>query len=161
MYYHFNLLERHGLIEVVETRMVANMAEKHFRATFTEIDIDPGLLSTTTEEGKEMVNTLIASTIDATREDLLRSLQARYFQLEQGAPADPRQVILKRTITHIADTHVAEYIERIDQLISDFSTADGEPSEAETRPYALVVAFYPSFYFLENHAEQETLDGKD
>jgi DNA-binding transcriptional ArsR family regulator len=67
LYYHFNMLEQNGLIEVVETRMVANMVEKHFRATFSEIEIDPNLISTGTEEGKEIVNTLITSTIDTTR----------------------------------------------------------------------------------------------
>lgn len=161
LYYHINLLEQHGLIEVVETRMVANMVEKHFKAKFDEIEVDPALLSTSTDEGKEVVNTLIMSTIDTTRDDLLRSLQARYFQLEQGAPADPRQVILNRLTGNIPDDRVDEFIERIHQLLKDFSEAVSGPTRSGTKPYAMTVAFYPSFYFnvdgnQETAGEQQT-----
>jgi DNA-binding transcriptional ArsR family regulator len=149
LYYHFNLLEQHGLIEVVETRMVANMVEKHFQAMFDEIEIEPGLISTTTDEGKETVNTLINTTIDATRDDILRSLQARYFQLEQGAPAEPKQLILNRLTGHIPAERVEEFQERIQALLKDFVEADAGPKSPDAHPYALTIAFYPSFYFSE------------
>ena len=32
LYYHIGLLEKHGIIEVAETRMVANLQEKDYRA---------------------------------------------------------------------------------------------------------------------------------
>jgi DNA-binding transcriptional ArsR family regulator len=147
LYYHFNLLEQHGLIEVVETRMVANMLEKHFRATFNEIELDPKMISTATLEGKEAVNALINSTIDTTRDDLLRSLQARYFQLDQGAPADPRRLILNRLTCHIPNDRVSEFIDQITLLMSDFSDADTGTNIPDTKPYALTIAFYPLFYF--------------
>jgi DNA-binding transcriptional ArsR family regulator len=147
LYYHFNLLEQHGLIEVVDTRMVANMLEKHFRATFNEIELDPKMISTSTTEGKEAVNALINSTIDTTRDDLLRSLQARYFQLDQGAPADPRRLILNRLTCHIPNDRVSEFIDRITSLLNDFSDADTAANISDTKPYALTIAFYPLFYF--------------
>jgi DNA-binding transcriptional ArsR family regulator len=158
LYYHFNMLEQNGLIEVVETRMVANMVEKHFRATFDEIEIDPNLISTGTEEGKEIVNTLITSTIDTTRDDILRSLQARYFQLEQGAPADPRQLILNRLTGNIPNSRIEEFVERIHQLLGDFMAADTGAGTPDTKLYAITVAFYPSFYFNEGLENQESAD---
>jgi DNA-binding transcriptional ArsR family regulator len=150
LYYHFNLLEQQGLIEVVETRLVANMMEKHYQAVYNEIEIDPSILSPATDEGKEVVNTLIVSTIDTTRDDLLRSLQARYFQLEQGAPADPRRIVLKRMTANISNERVPEFLDRIEALIIAFADADCSPDEKNTKPYAMTVAFYPSFYFEES-----------
>jgi DNA-binding transcriptional ArsR family regulator len=156
LYYHFNLLEQHGLIEVVETRMVANMVEKHFKATFSEFEVDSNILSTTTEEGKEIVNTLINSTIDTTKDDILRSVQARYFQLEQGAPADPRTLILNRLTGNISNARVGEFVERIQQIFKDFDAADAGPGTPDAKPYAMMIAFYPSFYFNEGNATQES-----
>jgi DNA-binding transcriptional ArsR family regulator len=156
LYYHFNLLEQHGLIEVVETRMVANMVEKHFQATFSEFEVDSNILSTTTEEGKEIVNTLINSTIDTTKDDILRSVQARYFQLEQGAPADPRKLILNRLTGNIPNARVDEFVERIQEIFKDFAAADAGPGKPDAKPYAMMVAFYPSFYFSEGNATQES-----
>jgi DNA-binding transcriptional ArsR family regulator len=85
LYYHVNLLEKHGLVEVVDTRVVANMIEKIYRATAPDVDIDPALLSFMTDSGKENINSLIAGIIDSTRADFLRSLEARAFDLERGA----------------------------------------------------------------------------
>jgi DNA-binding transcriptional ArsR family regulator len=161
LYYHFNLLEQHDLIEVVETRMVANMVEKHFQATFNEIEVDPNLLSTTTDEGKDTVNTMITSTMDTTRDDILRSLQARYFQLEQGAPANPKRLILNRITGHIPNDRVAEFQERIEAVLRDFIDADAGAGLADTQPYAMTIAFYPSFYFSEEKPLLETGNESD
>ena len=67
LYYHFNLLEKYGLIRVVETRMVGNLAERLYQSTAAEIDIDPGLISSETPEGQDSIRSTISSTIDATR----------------------------------------------------------------------------------------------
>src|SRR5215207_1521313 len=43
LYYHFTTLEKLGLIEVAETRMVANMVEKLYRSSIDTLDVDPSL----------------------------------------------------------------------------------------------------------------------
>jgi DNA-binding transcriptional ArsR family regulator len=156
LYYHFSLLEKHALIEVAETRMVANMIERVYRATARDIEIDPSLLSISTDEGREAARTYITPTFDATREDLLRSLQARSFQLEQGAEQHLRHVLITREVSHIPDERVDEFLERLKALIKDFTSADqGEPS-ADSPSHALMVAYYPSFYF-----DSPTTNGND
>lgn len=151
LYYHFGLLEKHGLIEVAETRTVANLIEKVYRATASEIDVEKDLLNFATREGKEGINALVASTIDATREDLLRSLQARDLAIEQGAPEQPRRVIVTRAISRIPESRANEFTERLSALMHEFEAADralaGESGELQ--PYAFTIAFYPSFYFHE------------
>src|SRR5690606_22394627 len=101
LYYHLGLLEKAGLIRVVETRMVANMVEKQYQATAQNSEVDRGLLTFATDAGKEHINTVLASTLDHTRDDILRSLAARYFALDQGAGQRPRRVMLNRVLSRI------------------------------------------------------------
>ena len=146
LYYHFGALEKLGLIEVAETRMVANMLEKKFRSNADLVDVDPALFKFSKEGDNEPINILLSSTIDATRDDLLRSLQARQFQLEQGADEQPRRLIINRAVSRVPEERITEFQERLVNLVKEFEAED-ETSKASDQPYALTVAFYPSFYF--------------
>jgi DNA-binding transcriptional ArsR family regulator len=149
LYYHFGLLEKHGLIEVVETRAVANMTEKLYQATASDLRMEDGLLTVATDEGRDVFHTVIQSTIDTTRDDLLRSLQARYFQLEQGAPENPRHVMLTREVSYLPKEKAEELMERMKVIIQEFKESEVSPKDEGAMPYAVMVAFYPSFYFAE------------
>lgn len=153
LYYHFGLLERIGLIAVVETRMVANIVEKIYRATGSHIDIEPSLLNFHTDAGKETINTLMISTLDTTRDDILRSLQARYAMLHEGHERHPRAVNVSRMLSRMSDEQAQEFHRRILALMTEFDQADAGPAAAEQPEpvtFALTVAFYPSFYFRED-----------
>lgn len=147
LYYHFNALEKMGLIKVMETRMVANMLEKSFQAVASSIDVDPSLLNLSTDEGKENIQTVLTSTIDGTRDDIIRSLQARQFQLEQGAEEQPRRFILNRVISRVSEERIKEFQDRLTSLIQEFESEEKLPRRKGLQAYALTVAFYPSFYF--------------
>lgn len=146
LYYHFGALEKLGLIEVAETRMVANMLEKTYRSAADILDVDPALFKFNKGGDNEPINILLSSTIDATREDLLRSMQARQFQLEQGAEETPRRVIINRVVSSVSEKRIAEFQDRLIKLIQEFEAED-KTSKPADQPYALTVAFYPSFYF--------------
>lgn len=146
LYYHFGALEKLGFIEVAETRMVANMLEKTFRSAAHVLDVDPALFQFSKEGDNEPINILLSSTIDATREDVLRSLQARQFQLEQGADETPRRMIVNRVVSSVSEKRIGEFQERLHKLIQEFEAEDAKSKPAD-QPYALTVAFYPSYYF--------------
>ena len=147
LYYHFAALEKLGAIEVARTRMVANMEEKTYRAAVEMIDVDPSLFKFSKEGGNESFDMAIASTIDATREDIMRSLQARQFQLEQGAEEKPRRFIINRIVSRVSEKRVKEYQERLVKLMREFEEEDNASKKSTDQPYALSVALYPSFYF--------------
>lgn len=146
LYYHFGALEKLGMIEVAETRMVANMLEKTYRSAAHILDVDPALFQFSKDSDNESINILLSSTIDATREDLLRSMQARQFQLEQGADEQPRRIIINRVVSSVSEKRIGEFQERLVKLIQEFEAED-KTSKSADQPYALTVAFYPSFYF--------------
>ena len=148
LYYHFTTLEKLGLIEVAETRMVSNMVEKVYRSSADLVDVDPALFKFAKEGSNESINMVINSTIDATRDDIIRSLQARQFQLEQGVEEQPRRFIINRLISRISEQRVGEFQDRLLQLLQEFESENNASSrKTDLQPYALTVAFYPSFYF--------------
>lgn len=153
LYYHVNTLEDHGLVKVAETRIVSGIIEKHYQAVSSKLDINPELLSFTELSGRENINTILLSTIDATRDDLLRSLQARAFEIDHGMPQRPRHVLINRVLSRIPDEHALEFKDRLTSLIKEFSAAD---QEGDAQPFALTVAYYPAFYYRELDLDQKS-----
>jgi len=147
LYYHVNMLEEFGFIQVAETRLVANLVEKVYRASAAGIEIDRSLVSFATDTGKQAINESAISILDTTREDLLRSLQARSYQLNQGAPEHPRPGILCRDTRRIPEARLAEFQERLQQLITDFQDIETGADAPDAHPYALTVFLYPSYYY--------------
>jgi len=151
LYYHFNMLEKYGFIHVVETRQVSNMIEKTFQAVASQLDIAPALLTSTTEEGKDSLYAMIIATLDTTREDMLRSLQARLHQLDQGADANPRRIVMNRDVRYIPDERAKEFSERVEALLKEFATLEVPRGTEGAMNYGLAVTFYPSFYYEEEN----------
>ena len=144
LYYHFGLLERIGVIAVADTRQVANIVEKTYRATAEDVEVDPALFNFNTDAGKENLNTALVATLDTTRDDVLRSLQARYTALEDGTAPRPRHLMLSRVLSRIPDERADEFKQRLAALVHEFENSDDNAAETT---YAVMVAFYPSFYY--------------
>lgn len=147
LYYHFKLLEEHGLIEVRDRHIVGNLVEKVYCAVASSLDIHHDLLSSRSRTGKENISSLAVSTLDATREDLLRSLEVRGAALEAGAPEHPRRIMVTRHLQCIPESRTEEFVVRLQQLYDDFDEAAlGDDCEREdAHMYALTTAFYPHF----------------
>ena len=157
LYYHVNLLEKYGLIQVVKTNTIGNLIEKYYRAVASNLEVASKLFSFSSDEGKENISAMVKSALDPTREDLLRSLEARAAALEQGAEERIRQVILTRLTSKISEEKAEEFQERLKALLKEFDDANIETAErAEAlQDYALMVTFYPSFYFHGPEEEQK------
>ncbi len=149
LYYHFGLLEAQRLIRVMETRQVANLMEKTYQAAAARLEVDAGLLTFDEQGNREPLLDYIASTMDTTREDLLRSIRARLVTLEQGAEAHPRQVLIHRELRQISDEQAEELHQRLNALIDEFALtgSDPEPNAAQGQTVGLTIAFYPNFYY--------------
>ena len=153
LYYHVNMLEEHGLIRVVETRTVGNMIEKVYQDTAERYDIDHELLSFRSDDGQENVTQVLTTTLDAMREDLVRSLEARRYELAQGAEPHPREAMVTRCTSRVPQERVAAFKEQLKALFEEFGDADVDPAEDDTaQGYALTVAFYPTFSFPDQDA---------
>lgn len=148
LYYHINLLESAGLVVVSETRMVGNMVEKEYKTTASSFYVDPALLDFSTQTGKENLNHVLASTIDLTRDDMLRSLEARTFELSQGSQDRPRELVINRLVARLDEAQTLSFHTRLVELLKEYDAISRQESSATpTHAYALTIAFYPRFTY--------------
>jgi DNA-binding transcriptional ArsR family regulator len=148
LYYHVNMLEKHGLVKVVAEEVRGNLIEKSYRVTAFDYRLDKGLLNFGTPEGQENTITVFTSFLDQVREDIRRSLHARAYNLEHGAPPNPRQTLINRLNVRISDEQAAEFHQRLGDLVHDFAALD-DPENADKQNWALNVMMYPAFYYEE------------
>lgn len=165
LYYHINLLEEHGLIQVVDQRMVANLVEKVYRASAYDFELAPALLNFDTSTGKENINDVVLSTLETTREDFRRSLEARTYALERGAQKSPRSILINRLVYRLPDREATELQRRLHELARDFEAAavDEDWDREEAHVYAFMATFYPRFDYPqdENLASQDEQEDDD
>lgn len=155
LYYHFNLLEERGLIEVVETRMVNNLMEKRYWLAAEEIEIDKVLLDFSSGKARENLVSVVTSSLEAIRSEILRSLQARSFNLEQGARPIPRDMIINSLRKRLSDETYQKFIKRLQSLIKEFSELPEETGSGDDINYFSLACFlYPNFYY-ENKDDDE------
>ena len=147
LYYHINLLEKHGLIQEVDRIVKANIIEKVYWITAYECKMDHDLFNFSTPEGQESVMTAMVTPINSTREDMLRSLEARATALDQGAEEHPRQVVIFREVRKMSDETADRFAERIKEVLEDFEKFEGDQESDEVHLRALTVAYYPSFHY--------------
>lgn len=150
LYYHINLLEKYGLIREVDAIVKANIIEKVYWISAYECKMDDSLCNFSTPEGQQSVMTAMVTPIDSTREDMLRSLEARATALDQGAEEHPRQVVIYRELRAMSDETADKFAERIKEVLEDFEHFEGEVDSGDSHVRALTVAFYPSFYYETN-----------
>jgi DNA-binding transcriptional ArsR family regulator len=146
LYYHINLLEAHGLIRVVGTRIVSGIIEKQYRMVAYSIDLDPSLLSLGTDDSNAALDNMLRVIFDATREDVRDALKSG--QMDMGEPnSDKRKGLAFRIGTKLTPEQARNFQERLLDVIKEFSTINdalkgNEPEDC--RSYGLTVAFYPS-----------------
>jgi len=158
LYYHFNLLEEHGLIEVIQTRVVNNMIEKIYWTSAEDIEIDKALLEFSPKKVPENLFGLITSSLDATRADMIRSLEARSFNLEHGAKPIPRDIIIQTTRKRLKDETYQHFLKQLKSVLKTFSELPEETESGEDINYfSLACYLYPNFYY-ESKIEQDEKD---
>jgi DNA-binding Lrp family transcriptional regulator len=147
LYYHINLLEKYGLIQEVDSIVKANIIEKIYWITAYDFKMDDNLCNFSTPLGQQSLMTSLLAPIDTTREDILRSLEARATALEKGAEKHPREVVVYREMRSMSDEIADQFAERIKSLLKDFEEIKGDDAGEDVHTRALTVAYYPSFYY--------------
>ena len=138
LYYHLNLLEKHGIIQVARTRVVSGIIEKSYQVTALRFRPAKALLSSS-DESKDRSITIIDSILEATRSDLVHGLQAGTVEI--GTDEAMRKLLLGRVVMTLTPAQAASFFERLQTLLAE--VAQYEEPTATGRPYALTLAFFP------------------
>lgn len=140
LYYHINLLEKRGIIRVVSTRLVSGIVEKRYQVAALRFRPVKELFQGT-DEGPELGLTLFDTIWDATRAQFTRSLQQG--QIAGAAEAKGNKLMLSHTVVALTEEQAEAFSVRFEALMEELKQYETKAPSAQTRPYALTIAFFP------------------
>ena len=145
LYYHFNLLEKHGLINVIDTRIVSGVAEKQYQVAARVFKLAPGLLSPGSGEFEERFEVILSGMFADARNDLHESMLAGVVDTADEAPRH-RKLFIYQGRLRLTPERAAELYQRLGDLYREFD--DGDDEDRQPQPgeinYKTLVLLHPS-----------------
>jgi DNA-binding transcriptional ArsR family regulator len=124
LYYHIDVLERHGLVRVVQTRMVSGALERTYRAVARTFRVD-----------RRALGAAASAVVDATQASMLHAV-ADDLQARRKPGRDP---LVSRAFLRLTAERYGELEARLHALIAEYHRDDagGEPAELAFALFAL------------------------
>lgn len=116
LYYHINLLEEHGLIEVVDTNIVSGIIEKQYQAVARKYAVSHQLLGDENTAPARLLDTILAS----VRDDFERGYSAGLITLDPNT----RKHEMLRTTVKMNRTDIPAFQEELVALIRKFDLSE-------------------------------------
>lgn len=141
LYYHVNLLQKHGLIRVVDTRLVSGITEKTYRATaylFLFSDVGLGREGAPVERSHEGIESIFAMMAD----DLRLGLESGSIDPSDSAPPALRLGFQWSLLT-MSPSDRDELDRRLCTLFEEYSSIDSASTDEQT--YRYMYLMFPTF----------------
>ncbi|MGQ9908529.1 MAG: ArsR/SmtB family transcription factor [Candidatus Flexifilum sp.] len=143
LYYHINLLEKHGLIRLVDVRPGPGaIEEKYYRVAARFFVVDSALMTPGTPQGDAGLAAVISTVLDETRASIYAALRAGLIDPLQRAP-HPDALMIVRGVFPLTPELVEEFQTRLKALLAEF-TARQLASLEGTRPYNFALVLHPT-----------------
>lgn len=149
LYYHFNLLEKHGLLTMVDTRIVSGIVEKHYQTSARTFRLQRDLLSPGADGFNESLDVALNAMFTTAREDLHASVKSGLLRLEDDAPRH-RTAFINQARLRLQPDRADEFYERLEALVKEFQAdADDHDDDADVdedsdiQYYKLLLILYP------------------
>jgi len=142
LYYHINMLEKHGLISIASTRMVSGIVEKSYQASARMFRIKRGLLnpSRTTADGNADV--FVEAVLENAKRDIKENVRSGLIDL--SGDTSPLNLNISRSTTRLTPDEATDFQERLRALVSEFKEKSAHGHNPDQQTYALVTAMYPT-----------------
>lgn len=142
LYYHINMLEKHGLIRMVGARSIGGaVEEKFYRVAARQFIVAPHLLTVLPNEGGETsIDAVLHSMLEESKADLVRSISAGKIDLMQ-TPPHPNAMLLRHAFSQMSGETAVAFQQRLFDLLDEFSRTRGDAADTY---YNMFVGFYPS-----------------
>lgn len=139
LYYHINLMEKHGLIQVVETNIVSGILEKKYQVVAQNYRIDDRLLTDQPAASVELEQ-MLKTIFEVTRTEIQQTVQ----QTKQNPFASDNNVgILWRSTFRLTPSQHAELHGRLQTILEEITqNKQGNDDETNTL-YGFTLAYYP------------------
>lgn len=144
LYYHVNMMEQHGVIRVVRTRVVSGIIEKQYRATAYVFKFDQSIYASE-DAGLSSLPPGLGLLFDSTRNQLAQSFEEGLIANEHGPMH--RQLLGSWALARIMPEQATEFYTRLNALIDEFEQSVSQEADAEF--YRLFVTLFPIRHYAE------------
>ncbi len=141
LYYHVNLLEKHGIIQVVETNVVSGIIEKTYLVSAKRYLPAAALLAST--EMDEHLEAVLTAVFDTAKFDIKASIQAGLMDLEHKEGEPLHNSIVSHGKLHLTAAQMTELRDKLEGIFADYAEFDQSAETADVKPYGLVIGLYP------------------
>ena len=136
LYYHVNMMEKYGLIEVAGVNLEGGNAEKQYQVTARRFKVQNPILMGEALE-KDTAVSIWSSLLDETKEDFLQN-----YNLRDESIQPPRYPFASKKAFHLTDNQLTEFHAKLDRLIKETDRLAAINQETEGEPFELTVIFY-------------------
>lgn len=139
LYYHVTALEEAGLIELVETRMKANLQEKYYQAVAKSFTMDKSLFTFKRQEAAGTVVEIFSNLLDILRDEIT---QGPLYKALEEQPLKHQKFSFTTSHSHIQASRqtIEELTKKIRMLIEEAKQANQPQGELT---YCLTILFFP------------------
>jgi len=146
LYYHINLLEKHELIRVAETRVVSGIIEKLYqiRARRIRAELD---LSQDNEinrnEGLHLTLSSVSNMFDKAYTNLEKSFRQRVQEIEDGQPDLEKSTWLSsQSMMQLSPDQAQAFTEELQELVEKYAAIHNQNGLV----FSLAVLFNPNYH---------------
>jgi len=147
LYYHMNMLEKHGIIRVVETRNLSGaVEEKYYQVTARIFTVDRALLTMRKDDGDDTAKDetgliqRVEQALISTQRDLRHSVQRGLVDLTV-TPPHTHALVSTCGALPLSPQRALEFQRRLLALCDEFAQ---DVTSAGTRHYAVALTVYPT-----------------
>jgi DNA-binding transcriptional ArsR family regulator len=142
LYYHFNLLEKHELIRMVDTRVVAGIIEKQYQASARHYRVERGLLSP--GSGDDDLDMTLSAMLANVRQSAMQSFREGGLQLNSDSPIHRRLTFYNSALLLTID-QAQTLSKRLAELMAEFNDYSQQNKTGDDAQfYKLSLFYYPA-----------------
>ncbi len=143
LYYHVNLLEKHGIITVVDTQIVSGIVEKYYQTRAHQFVVDKDLLLVSEDENQfASLRIMLSGIFDATVHDIIQAAGQGLIKPDKEDPRHFDHMNLFRRRMRLSYGQQKKFIERLNDILEEFHHNASEETD-DLHPYGLTLALYP------------------
>ena len=143
LYYHVNLLEEHGLLRVVGTRVVSGIIEKQYQVTAYRLSVDRALLSPAAPASDERLDVFLSMILDHAKSEIKKGVRAGLIDIARKS-LKQRGLLLGRRWIRMSPARAEAFLTRLKELEHEFETLQSDPADTDTLLYELLLGLYPT-----------------
>ncbi len=164
LYYHVRQLEEHGLIRVVETRLVSGIMERKYQVVAKSLCVAKWLLSPGTPEGQANFQAILSGLFEDIQDDVRDSIREGIIQSTDDDDAANRHLSASFSRGHLrlSPQEFVEFRERLEALYEEYIDRPADVwDNPDYQTYTFLSVLFPTSRKITIPAEDDEASADD